>query len=142
MAALSVARIFGGMVRIVVDHGDAVAALDLESPIDALKVLESRGNDGRLDAHVARCGKRGSRVQNVVHAGNVQLESLGRSAVESQREGGAKPCRAWISTIETSACAAVPKVTNRRFIRGNQRLNRGIVKAQDRGAIERNLVHE
>ena len=68
---------FRGMVRIVVDHGDAVAALDLKSAVHALKVLQSRGNDGRLDAHVACGSKRGSGVQNVVHAGNVQLESSG-----------------------------------------------------------------
>ena len=60
---------FGGMMRIVVDDGDSVAALDLKSPIHSLKVRQSRGDDSRIDAHVARGGKSGGGVQHVVMPG-------------------------------------------------------------------------
>ena len=130
------------MVRIVVDDGDTVAALDLESPVHSLKVLQCRGNDRRLDAHVASCGERGRGVQHVVHAGNaearyrwvvpplkrsVKVEPSPAAADFQDRDIGLG------GRAERDEPALHP---------GNQRLHGGIVKTQDRGAVERNLVDE
>ena len=75
---------FGGMMRVVIDDRDAVARLHLESPVDASKIFQGAGNGRRFDAaHVTHRCERSRGVQNVVHAGNVQLELLRRAAVES-----------------------------------------------------------
>src|SRR5678815_1322007 len=79
---------FGRLVRVVVDDGDAVTRLDLESPIDSAETFERCGNNLGFDSHIACSRERCSGVEHVVHARHTQLHSLRASADETYGERG------------------------------------------------------
>src|SRR5689334_15196725 len=92
------------VMSIIVYHRDAVARLDLESPIDPFETIESCSDGRRLDAHVAASGKRGRCVQNVVHAGNIQPELVSRPAVESYGKGGTEAIESDVGDTDICCC--------------------------------------
>src|SRR6185369_3524330 len=118
---------FGRMMSVVVDDGYAVTRLDLESPIDSAETFERRGNDMRLNAHIARRREGRSRVQDVVHARHVQLHALRASAVETYGERGTQTLQLNIADANVGGrCRSVrhdPALNLR-----DQRLNRRIVQ--------------
>src|SRR5437867_8733686 len=67
---------FGRMMCVVVDNRNTDSRFDLESPVDPSKGFQRIGNDARLDAHVTGRGKRGCRIQYVVHTRNIEAKRL------------------------------------------------------------------
>src|SRR5207247_1818172 len=78
----------GWMMCVVVNDGDAVTRFDLEPPVDSAETLKRARNDARFNAHVPRGCERSSGIENVVHAGHVQLKVLRAAAIEPQRKRG------------------------------------------------------
>ncbi len=72
-AASSVARIFGRVVRVVVDDERAAErAEELEAALDAGEALEARGDRLERQVELEGDGDRGERVAHVVLPGDLQ----------------------------------------------------------------------
>ena len=79
----------GGMMAVVVDHGDAVgAALELEAAIHAVEVGQAFADLVDRNVQSNADGDGGSGVAHVVLAGNVQLEIRPGPGRDSARESG------------------------------------------------------
>src|SRR5438093_376812 len=70
---------FGGVMRVVVDDRDAVARLHLESPIDAAKIFEGGGNDGRF--HSAHVGDSSRNERSLSSASSTKKSPLPKRAL-------------------------------------------------------------
>src|SRR5262249_50083201 len=129
------------VVRVIVDNGDAVARLDLKSPIDAVEPLQRARDDIRLNPHVTSGRKRSSCIQDVVHPGNFEPDFLHTAAVESNSEYRAEPFVRECGNANVGGGGGAIR-DDSTFDFRYECLHSRIVNAEDGGSIERYFVDE
>ena len=80
---------FGGMVAVVVDHGDAAGgATKLKAPINSSEVIEAFGNFIGGNFKLAGDGDGGGGVENVMASRDMEFEGAERSGNGVDEEAG------------------------------------------------------
>src|SRR5712692_1756043 len=76
------------VMGIIVDDSYAVVGFHLESANNAAKAFQSACNDAGFDSHITSRCKGGGGIQDIVHAGNIELKVLDGAAIKPEYESG------------------------------------------------------